>query len=273
MTDPSTSYQRELEFKFVPSREVQARLSSRNDPTHIVNVLKGAFDLGDYSFGECRTQKITDTYYDSNQLTLYHAHSTLRIRNEDGRIEITLKTPLSHDPGVFDRKEHSLEVVESEAEEHIRDGFRRFLKGSAPQFEAIEFHPVLTVDNHRRKYRLTRGEEKLDLCLDTYTCCKQNAKSNRSPSFEIEIEARSDAALERLSRIRSSVKSILPSLSTEDRSKYEQSVESLGLNRSSLRQLMSELYHSPNFVAWLGVTVSAIGVILALIFFLASNQP
>lgn len=272
MTESKTD-ERELEFKFVPSREVQARLAARNAPAEVVDVLKAAFDLGDYSFGDCKTQKIVDTYYDTGDLTLYRAHATLRVRSEDGKLEITLKTPRSHSPGVFDRHEFSLPVTDAEVRQHEQDGFRDFINLRSEQFVGFQLQPTLVIENERRKYRLARGDEKLDLCLDAFHPQKPGCPSNRPKSFEIEIEARSNAAFDRLSRIRSNVRSILPSLTTEDRSKYEQSVETLQLHRGRPKQYMYDLYHAPNFVGWAGVIISLIGVLITLaIFWIQSNS-
>lgn len=62
MTQNAQDPQREVELKFVPTFEVQARLASSSEFEHLVRVLQGAFDLGEFRFQEEGTVHLIDEY-------------------------------------------------------------------------------------------------------------------------------------------------------------------------------------------------------------------
>lgn len=275
MTQNAQDPQREVELKFVPTCEVQARLASSSEFEHLVRVLQGAFDLGEFRFEEEGTVHLIDDYYDTAELALYRDHASFRIRDRGhGKMELTIKTFRGLQSGVFDRRERTRSITVQEAASLRAESFRSILKSELSAYNETALNHVLTIVNDRRVFSLVRRGEEFELSLDKFTFQKAGSAATRPAVFEIEIEAKNDEAVSSLPRIRSSIEKVVASLTLADKSKYEQSVEKLGLHRRPIHQVLRNLWHSPNFGTWLGVLVSAAGILVSfIIFWLQSGGP
>jgi inorganic triphosphatase YgiF len=234
----------EHELKLVPDARMQAKLLSVRpiqDVEQVLAQVKGLLGVGDLRVTEESVHVITDEYFDTQRLHLFHANRVFRVRREGGQLPIlVMKKLLEKDVGLIKRKEYPREISEDEYRGLVKKGFREILTAFVPDLAGQRLNYILNIRNERRNLYITRGKEKYCLSLDTFVFGNGRDGRTSGEQFEIELEAKSQVASARLPTLKGHVKRALPGFDFAPDSKYERAVKYFGLNDTNLQIKVSE---------------------------------
>jgi predicted nucleotide-binding protein len=210
--------------------EIQAKFNgddlSDRDGQKILDEIKDALSLGDFSFREKRKIFIEDRYFDDNQLSLYRSSICFRVRRVGDSVEATVKTPQGGMGAELVRRERTRSYAdEGSYEEAERSGFGAELREFGITAGALK--PVLQVSNNRLSCLLFRKSERYQLSIDVFTHRDLSTERSAGPTVEIEIEAKTPEARQALPRLREHLQRLLGTRVPE--SKYAQGVRNLAL--------------------------------------------
>ena len=174
------------------------------------------------------TLKIFDTYFDTDDWRIHRAGFALRIRSEDGKSEVTLKSLRSNSAEMADRRELSETLESTESESIARSkgpvGTRvHAVSGAHP------LQPLFEVHTSRQLYAVhaTNDEKPLgEIALDETVISRPHGQPQTSIQ-RVEVEALTDAH----ESLQTLVKALRTGCSLEAASdtKFSQGLKSVGL--------------------------------------------
>ncbi len=264
----------ENELKLVATVETQAKMlasikgkgTSEPEVKEILGIVKAALHLADFDVSQEHDGPIIDEYFDTSDFAVYKTHAGLRVRRSRGKIEVTIKKIKDIEQGLFSRQEISEDITEEKYAELVRTGFREKALALFPELQDQRFSLVLRVDNERRSFSLKRRDEEYALALDLFTYKNPRIEDVSEIQSELEIEALNDSAKAKLSGIRRDLIEIVKGFKLSTDSKYERGVKYFNLDRPSWLRWIQEHWNTNKGLAWIGIILAVLGVILTIIF-------
>lgn len=255
----------EHEIKLAPSEELQAKLEdsigSARSEERIAGLI-ALLNLGDYSSTSLGTEMLLDEYFDTDDLDVAKIHGSIRIRRSHGDAELTFKKSLGTDIGELHRREYTMKLTYDQFVFHRRSGFAFLASALIPDIKGA-LKPMLSVTNERQSFSLERGDAKFVLSLDNYFY-SDTKHLRKGPFFEIEIEAKNDAAMERLSDLRRGIAKTFSDLTYATESKYERGLKLFGVTFPTYRRMFLQgMQAEPIGIA--GVLLAIIGIIISIL--------
>lgn len=225
--------------------EIETKLHL-SDPhlTHDRALFTGLKTLADYPLSAAKTVQIADLYFDTPNLDLMREDSGLRLRQKDGRMQVTLKVAGQ----VSESGTHQREEIEGppvpEILAHIWDmlserGWVRQAHGSPPNdLAALLKHWGLQTQvrlQNERSLRNVLGADAqplVEIVFDAVTVARAEAsdKTPSQPWCELELEVKSDAGAALLPELATALQALYDDRLLPSRdSKYRQSQRLMGL--------------------------------------------
>jgi len=259
----------EKEIKLTAEPELQAKLLASvksKDIDKLKNDLKAVLDIESFEFRDKRNILIEDGYYDSSDMDLKEIGSCIRIRQEDGKRYITIKKEEGvQDVGERSRIETTSEITQSELTGLERSNFGVHIREYFPELLGKEIHKKIELRNNRVSYRLVKDGEIYRLSLDTYKYDFLKTKTQSKTFFEIELEAESQEAKEKLSSLKIQIAQDLSEFSYSQGSKYSRGIELLSKEAENVPGINAQdrtKYALGKVVAILAGIATIIGVVL-----------
>lgn len=264
--------QNENEIKIRISEDYQAKLLatfrekvSRRDQSYGESII-AAFGFAEFTISEEKTLQIIDEYFDTKDLSLYRDHGSLRFRRCSGNIETTLKTDHGMQLGLFKRGEKTEFISEEKYKELISTGLFGFISEVLPELKEKKFTKKLIVKNERKTFSLVRRDEKYELSFDLFTFSNPTNNEISDTLSEIEIEAKSQKAIEEIYKIRENILKIVGLDSYSKESKYERGIKIFRLDNKPLYIWLLNNWNTTKGLAWLGIIIGVVGLILTIIY-------
>jgi adenylate cyclase class IV len=164
----------ENEFKFTTDQKLGA--------ADTVNALESFLREHGVPFNK-KGRQSTDTYYDSEDLALFHGGCILRQKNSsNGRIKLTAKKPISNEEEMMSREE--IEILSDGRFESLE----AFGRECFPDL-VIQKEPVLTIETERTAIYYIDGT---DIML-SFDICRYVSGEDSKRFLEIEIESMGNA--------------------------------------------------------------------------------
>ncbi len=161
----------EIEVKLAASKKTLERLERMED-------------INGWKVSKAGRIHLLSHYFDTNDFRLLYHNFAYRLREEDGKKIVTLKSNGKKRNGIYIRTEESKELKDSEDVTSFN-----FLKKNFPSVLEIangkELNEVLTVDNERHILYLTKGDAIIEASLDFLNFLKGRRKI---PYNELELE-------------------------------------------------------------------------------------
>lgn len=154
-------------------------------------------DLDGYEMNIAEESKIQkDYYYDTSDFYLLYEHKTLRFREIENKLQLTIKTPTKKDNMFKDGKNTQNERFEYEEEVDFKDEEKnkdKILK-CLPELKEAKIrnslNKTLTIVNNRRTRKLTKADIEFEIAFDDVEYINTNGKKKKE--YQIEIELKSD---------------------------------------------------------------------------------
>ena len=260
----------ENELKFVVSEETQAKLRSikgkgPSEAQEVLSTIRAALNLAEFDISQERVENIIDDYFDTENLSLYGYHASLRARRSQGKVTITAKTMKGMEQGQFSRTESSIQITESDYSELAGSSFKEFVSKTLPDIQGKDLLRTLRVNNERRAFHLRRNNENYELALDLFSFTNIRNNEPSDVQCEIEIEALNDEAKNKLGSIRRNLIEIVKDFDFSKDSKYEKGIKHLGLDKSSWLKWINENWNTSKGLAWIAILLTIIGIILSIL--------
>lgn len=159
----------EIELKFIVHQDALAPLRTA------LNALEGEHTSG---------RKLLNIYYETPDLQLRRHDMGLRVRGDDGRYEMTMKTAGQTIGGLHQRPEYNVALENPELE------LARFPAEMWPQGLNVDalsetLAPLFRTDFQREKWVVTYGESRIEVALDQGEIV---AGEHQEPLCELELE-------------------------------------------------------------------------------------
>jgi triphosphatase len=174
------------------------------------------------------TLKIFDTYFDTDDWRIHRAGFALRIRSEDGKAEVTLKSLRSNSAEMADRRELS-ETLENTGSESIARSTGPVGMRVHAVSGAHALQPLFEVHTSRQRYAVHAANDEKplgEIALDETVISRPNGQPQTSIQ-RVEVEALTDAH-ESLQTLVTALRSGC-SLESASDSKFSQGLKSVGL--------------------------------------------
>lgn len=141
------------------------------------------------------SKKQTDYYYDTDDRYLFNKNKTLRFREVDNKIQLTIKTPtkanniMENSNNQNERFEYEVAVC-YENKDANRHHIVKYLPELCNEDKWTSLDKSLTVINNRRKIDLSKKSVRFEMVFDDVKYLNKNGKEESD--YQIEIELKSD---------------------------------------------------------------------------------
>jgi len=159
-------------------------------------VLKVLSEWNEYEVNNSECSKIqTDYYYDTDDLYLFNQNKTLRFREVDNQIQLTIKTPTKANSipenanSQNERFEYEV-VVCSQNKDDNKHHIVKYLPELDVEDKWENLNKSLIVINDRKKIHLYRNDVQFEMAFDNVKYLNENGKEESD--YQIEIELKSD---------------------------------------------------------------------------------
>lgn len=261
--DGATEHEIKIQLSSTTQVKLFASMKSQ-ELAQFADTLRGMFGLGDYTVQPENRKNVTDDYYDTPSLTLFKDHALLRVRRDGGDPKIVAKSMLSHAQGEFKRQEYEQTTSEVMLQSEIVSNFRDMASKAFPGLNAPTFEQVLKVTNERHNYLVERPGESYRLSLDVYFFTNPRTGSTSNRLFEVEVEALTELASQKIGKIKGDLSKALGRFSYSYDSKFEAGVKRMRLDKPSWQQRIFEAGQS-GALGWGGFAVGVLGLIVGVI--------
>lgn len=220
--------QQEKEIKLSLSKETQARIFPKVTDDSIDQVLerlKALFEFAGFRLTDERPVRNIDEYYDTPDRELAGCNSQLRVRRTAGGYELTVKKPLERHMGTFTRSEFERAISADEYDRLRRINFQPVIEEHFVELIKKEIRHAAVVDNERIQVMLDRDAERYKLAIDSVQVTHPSSSERSARRMEIEIEAASAEAVERLDDLKIHLCKIYPEFEYSNKTKYEAALE------------------------------------------------
>lgn len=194
-------------------------------------VLKRLGSLEGYTIDEKKEVIQEDYYFDTTDYFLSKSNKTLRFRNKNNKVYLTIKTPTREakfsEEGMeqSERFEYEIEVKQADINDNLEEIIKYVpeLKNKLP-----ELVKTLTIKNKRKIYELKCRNILFEICFDDVI---YQADTKEVKDYQIEIELKSEY-LHRvnLKIISDYLENKIPDLITTTMSKYKKGLELINKN-------------------------------------------
>jgi inorganic triphosphatase YgiF len=237
----------EQEIKFYPKHDIQVKLASsiQQDPIDgLINTIMNALNLSNiYTLEPLNSESLTDTYYDTADLTLYNERNCLRVRTSGKKISITVKLNKGVIDGHFNRDEFTLEADQSTLQRELNENFADIVRSHLKYISGRRLNNVIEIRNDRKIFEMRPkdglsmpDEFRAKLSLDSFVLINPRSRHTSPALYELEIEALNDQARTRLSEISQTIRKLAPNFIASPFSKYEQGIKYYKLDKSIMNK-------------------------------------
>lgn len=217
----------EKELKLSVSPEMQAKfLPKSGDTEALFDRLCGAFRFAGFEIGRDRSVINRDRYFDTApEASLQRIGHSVRIRSGDGDEVLTIKLAGTPNLGIFSRPEIEKKLSAKESEDFIHDGFADIVKTHFQVLGNALLVKVVEVETQRRECTITRQTESYKLCLDKSVFIEPGLAIRSPASVEVEVEAKSDAAVANIEKLRDQLRAVSPEFELGNLTKQTRGME------------------------------------------------
>lgn len=136
-----------------------------------------------------------DYYYDTDDRYLFNENKTLRFREIDNKIQLTIKTPTKADNTLdnFNNQNERFEyetIVSCKNKDNNKQKIVKYLPELDNEERWKSLDKSLTIINDRRKMDLSKNDVKFEMVFDNVKYINKNGKEESD--YQIEIELKSD---------------------------------------------------------------------------------
>lgn len=267
----------EKEIKLVATDAMQAKLltdlrnKKEDEIDAVLSTIRAAFELAEFEISQAKIKVVLDEYYDTKDLFLYDSHASLRVRRQDGQVEITVKKPLAQEPGQFTRSENTKIISEEQYPQYIQNDFHEITKAVLPDIKNKSVELTVKINNERRSFLLTRGDEKYELVLDLISFTNPKTGKTSETLSEVEIEALNEAARKKLGGIKRNIVEIIKKFSYSTDSKYERAIKYFGFDkRKAQRRFL--WWNNEIGLAQAGIVIAVLAIVVTVIIALLTGK-
>lgn len=209
-------------------------------PTVFNSVRQALQALGNYTLSPTVTKEQVDVYYDTPAWDLLNSGRVLRIRQTDGQLMLTIKSPTELEarhcltpeesaslPMTTERFEYEQPVISLDMMDN-QPFVTRYLADLVDQLQDLT--PVLTVFNHRLVLELSQGSATFEVAFDDVT---YRAGATSAKDYMVEIEVKTASTDDgNLTKLTAFLQRAIAELQSSTESKYQRGLRLCSVHQS-----------------------------------------
>lgn len=252
----------ENEVKLVLSNETQAKFTpnvSSAELNSFLGRLKELFKFAGFEVNHEKSVKNVDHYFDTERNDLNHSQHSFRVRENANGMVYTIKKPLDNGISLQRREEIEGPIANrTEYENLANSNFSKIFDEHLIDFSGLPIRESAIIHNDRRQFGAVRNDERYTVCVDLVKFLLPNSKVASREEVELEIEAESDEANEKIDELKRYFLGIFPEFTYSHKSKFGRACDFLDRYRTNWLYKLIKSYKDHAIIS---ATITVIGVV------------